>query len=80
MGPRGDHQVFELPFAHRREATDVSEIEERDVRPVGEEEIPRLGVGVIERIPEDHLEVGVGGASHECLDIPSGLLDPRHDR
>ena len=61
VGSRGDRQILELAFAHRRDATDVPEIEDRDVCPVGKQEVSRLGVGVIERIPEDHLEVYLGG-------------------
>ena len=75
MGSRGNHQVLELALPHPRDAADVPEIEDRDVRPVGKQEVPRLGVGVIERIPEDHLEVHVGGATHERVDVPSRRLD-----
>ncbi len=45
------------------------------MRPVGKQEVPRLGVGVIQRIPEDHLEIDVGGATHERVDVPSRRLD-----
>ena len=45
--------------------------------PSGSRKFPGLGVGVIERVPEDHLEVHVGGAMHECVDVPSRRLDAR---
>jgi hypothetical protein len=66
-----------LAFTHRGDATDVPEIEDRDVCPVGKQEVSRLGIGVIERVPEDHLEVYLGGASYERVDVPPCRLDAR---
>ena len=48
--------------------------------PSGRRKTPRLGVGVIERVPEDHLKVHISGTTHECFDVPSIRLEPPQDR
>ena len=42
---------------------------------IGEQEVPRMGVGMVEAVPEDHLEVDLGGPMHQRVDLPSRRLD-----
>ena len=69
--PAGNYQLFELVFAHGGDAANIAEVENRDMRSIGEDEISRLRVGVVQRIAKDHLEVHVGGRPHERVDVPS---------
>ena len=71
VGPDGDDQRLELAAALAGEATDVTEVEDRHVVAVGEQEVPRMGIGVIEAVAEDHLQVDVGRPLHERRRRPS---------
>ena len=74
-GAGGDDQRLELSPTLGGQASHVAEVEDRQVLAVGEEEVPRMRIGVIEAVAEDHLQVDVGGPAHEHLDIPAGRLD-----
>ena len=42
---------------------------------VGDEEVPRVRVGVVQAVAEDHLHVDVGRALHQRVDVPTGRFD-----
>jgi len=75
VGSNGDHQRLQLPVAHAGEAADIAEVENGHVVAVREEKVPRVRVGVVEAVPEDHLQVDIGGAVHKRVDVPPCGLD-----
>jgi len=79
-GPDGDDQRFELATALAREPTDITEVEDRHVVIIGQQEVPRMGIGVIEAVAEDHLQVHVRRSLHERVDVPTCRLHARSVR
>jgi hypothetical protein len=51
--------------------SDIAEVQDGQVLPVGQEEIAGVGIGVINAVAEHHLEVDVGGAADEVVDVPA---------
>src|ERR1700741_382118 len=50
----GDDEILELEAPRAGQASDITEVEYREVRAVGDEEVTRMRIGVIEPIAEDH--------------------------
>ena len=59
----------------RREPSDVAEVEDGQMLAVREQEVPGMGIGVVEAIPEDHLQVDVRRPLDQFFDVPPGRLD-----
>ena len=74
LGPHGDHHRLELPLPRARQPPYIPEIEDRQVRSIGEEKVPGMRVRVVQGVAEDHLEVDVGSAVDQRLDVPAGRL------
>ena len=58
-GADGEQQGLDLGLARPGKAADVAEVEDGQVLPIGEQEIPGMRVGVVDTVPEHHLEVDV---------------------
>ena len=74
-GADGDDHRLELSATLGGQPSDVAEVEDRQVFAVGEQEVPRMRIGVVDAVAEDHLQVDVGGPVHEHVDVPPGRLD-----
>ena len=74
-GAHGDDHVLELALALAGHPADVAEVEDGKVAAVGEQEVPRVWVGVVEAVAKDHLQVDLGRPMNEGVDVPARRLD-----
>ena len=73
--PDRDHKRLQLIAADTRHAPDIAEVEDPDVLAIGQEEVPGVRVGVVEAVPEDHLEIDVRGPLDERVHVPPDRFD-----
>ncbi len=71
-------QKFGDALAHaRRELGHGAEIQE-DERPIGAgEHVPRVRIGVVDAVHEDHLAIGANDLPRELFSVDAGLIDRR---
>jgi hypothetical protein len=70
-GGHGYQQRLELIAARAAQMSDVAEVEDGQVTPVGQQEVPRVRVRVVKPVAEDHLQVDVRSPADQRVDVPT---------